>query len=168
MKNMVSVISALLIIVIYSVLLYLSKQASLINESGNNFVVKFPKILDWAARLCASGGVVFVLVFLYKVFRKDPKISSGHFLIGAAFVIIGIVLEVVYARWNIVVNGNILTCNRFFKSSTNVSVEELDEINLTGDIIRLSINGKVITYVDKDCDNFDKLCGKLSEYGKID
>ena len=168
MKYLTSAITALLIIISYSVLLNLSKQTAFLDESGNGFIVKFPKILDFAARLNIVGGVLFDILFLYKFFKKDPKITVQHFIIGVVFVMIGIVLEFVYVRWNIAVDENKLTCNRIFKTSVSVNIEEIDNADLSREFVKISTNNKVITYIDKDCDNFDKICEKLAEYGKAE
>ena len=51
---------------------------------------------------------------------------------------------------------------------SNVNIEEIDEVDLSREIVKISTNNKVITYIDKDCDNFDKICEKLAEYGKAE
>ena len=168
MKYLTSAITALLIIISYSVLLNLSKQTAFLDESGNGFIVKFPTILDFAARLNIVGGVLFDIIFLYKFFQRDPKITVFHFIIGVVCVMIGIALEFVYVRWNIVVDENKLTCNRIFKTSVSVNIEEIDKADLSREFVKISTNNKVITYIDKDCDNFDKICEKLAEYGKAE
>ncbi len=160
-------LSVVLVIVTYSILTYLSKQATIDVENETSFVVKFPKILDLAGKLCVFIGTIVEIIFLYKNFKHDSDITKGHFWLGACFIVGGLFLAVACARWSVVVDGNMITCNRIFKSSTTINLEDLDDVILTGGTVKLTSGGKTLTSVDKDCDNYDRLYGKLSEYGKI-
>ena len=78
MKYLTSAITALLIIISYSVLLNLSKQTAFLDESGNGFIVKFPKILDFAARLNIIGGVLEFVYVRWNIVVDENKLTCNR------------------------------------------------------------------------------------------
>lgn len=168
MKYIISAISYILFFSLYFGLLQLSKQITETNGQEEIFIVKFPLILEWSARLSVYFGITLGGIFLYKIIKSDSKITFAHFMIGLFFIVIGIMLELVYAKWSIVVDGEALKCNRVFRKSVCVNVNELDKVVMTGNIIKLTTGENIITYVDKEVDNFDRLYDVLDEHGKIE
>lgn len=162
-KMAISILANMAFLVIYFVLLRLSNTVSISHSESNYFTVRFPVILSWVAHISVVGGVCFSIVFIIKYLKNDPKITLGHFIIGGIFVLIGIILQIVYVKWSIIIDGNRIIFNRIFKQQVQYNIEDLDAVNMTGDIIKITVDGKIITYVDKETDNFDKLCHKLAE-----
>ncbi len=166
MKILMGICSVLLVVMTFKVLQYLSKYETGEIENENAFVVKVPQSLNLAGVLCIFTGLVCEIIFLYTNFKNDSDITIGHFLIGAGFFILGIIIAFVCSRWSIVFDGNSLTCNRLYKPAVTISAEELDDVNMTGTMFKLVSNGSVITYIDKDCDNIDRFFNWIERYHK--
>ena len=166
MRLIISGVAYLIFLGVYFSLLRYSRMVSQ-SQGMESFVVRFPKILDWSARICVLAGLIFGIIFFIQMLTSNSNITFSHFLICLVFICIGIFIEFAYQRWRINVQGTTLIFNRLFKQEVSFDVNDLDQISLTDSIIKISIDGLVITLVDKDADNYEKLIELLQEYGKV-
>ena len=148
----------------------MSNSNKVLNFQGDaiSYVVKFPKFIESVALLSMFAGLIMDVYFIVQIIRGNTQITTGHAGIGIVFIIIGVVLETIYLRWHIVVSDNTLICYRVLNKPRELTFESLDSVGITGSMIKLEVNGKTVTYVDTECDNFSKLYDTLVKYDKIE